>query len=218
MFEFFDKTEAFRVTRGALPHWHQPGTTYFVTFRTDDSVPQALSRAWQANRAQWLRDHGIDPSAKDWKADLRRSVTLEREYHLIFTRQFMEYLDRGLGRCVLRDPDIAGIVADSLAHADGVQYHLGDFVIMPNHVHLLVGLRGAIEITDLCESWKHFTAVKINRRHNRRGRFWQEESFDHLVRSPEHFCRFQNYIADNPRKAGLAPGTYFLRPLEAEPQ
>jgi REP element-mobilizing transposase RayT len=215
MFEFFDKTEAFRVTRGALPHRHQPGTTYFVTFRTEDSVPQALSRTWHANRAQWLLDHGIDPSAKDWKTRLRRLVQLEREYHSIFTRQFMEYLDRGLGQCVLRDQEIARIVADSLAHSDGENYNLADFVIMPNHIHLLVGLLGAREITELCESWKHFTALKINRRLNRRGRFWQAESFDYVVRSAEHFRRFQIYIADNPRKANLAPGTYFLRSLEA---
>lgn len=216
MFEFFDKTEAFLVTRGALPHWHQPGTTYFVTFRTEDSVPQALNRAWHANRAQWLVNHGIDPSAKDWKLHLRRSLELEREYHATFTREFMEYLDRGLGECVLRDQRIAEIIADSLAYSDGVQYHLGDFVVMPNHVHLLVGLLGASEITTLCESWKHFTALKINRHLSRRGRFWQEESFDHLVRGPEQFWRFQTYISDNPRRAGLAPGTYFLRSLDAE--
>ena len=30
-------------------------------------------------------------------------------------------------------------------------------------------------------------------------RFWREESFDHLVRTAEHFQAFRRYIADNPR-------------------
>jgi type I restriction enzyme R subunit len=45
------------------------------------------------------------------------------------------------------------------------------------------------------------------------GRLWQEESFDHLVRSPEQFEYFQRYIAENPRKASLNPGDYLHCPL-----
>jgi type I restriction enzyme R subunit len=79
---------------------------------------------------------------------------------------------------------------------------------MPNHVHLLVCLLGSTEIESQCRSWKRFTAGAINRALERRGRFWQEESFDHLVRTPEQFAYFQRYIADNPRKAALPAGEY----------
>ena len=79
---------------------------------------------------------------------------------------------------------------------------------MPNHVHLLTCLLGSTEIEDQCYSWKKFTAAKINKALRQRGRFWQEESFDHLVRSPEQFDYFQRYIAENPRKAGLQAGEY----------
>lgn len=79
---------------------------------------------------------------------------------------------------------------------------------MPNHVHLLVGLLGKTEVEDQCYSWKKFTATKINNALKRSGEFWQPESFDHLVRSPEYFEHFQRYIADNGPLAGLTKGQY----------
>jgi len=202
-FELFDPQGELSIREGHLPHWRQPGVTYFVTFRTDDSVPQTLLRAWHARRDVWLHRHGIDPSSGRWKATLRENPDLEDEYHAKFTRQFMDYLDRGYGKCVLRDRPLAEIVADSLHHFDGERYHLGDFVVMPNHVHLLVCLLGTTEIEQQCRSWKKFTAGKINAALRRYGRFWQEESFDHLVRNVDQFERLQRYIGNNPAKAAL---------------
>ena len=58
------------------------------------------------------------------------------------------------------------------------------------------------------ESWKKWTALQINRALGRTGRFWQDESFDHLVRSPAAFDKFRRYIAENPSKAKLRPGEF----------
>jgi len=210
-FEFFDPRAEVTIREGRLPHWHQPGVTYFVTFRTEDSVPQALLKSWHQRRDAWLREHGVDPSRADWKAELHRDKQLEREFRATFTREFMEYLDRGHGKCPLRDPILAAQVAACLLHFDGQRYSLGDFVVMPNHVHLLVCLGGAADIEAQCRSWKKFSAAEINRLLGRRGRFWQEESFDHLVRSKPQFERFRQYIAENPTKAGLRPGQFIYR-------
>ena len=210
-FELFDSEGELHVREGNLPHWYQPGVTYFVTFRTEDSVPQELSRNWYARRDVWLRSKGIDPASTVWRSVLSNQPDLDTEYHKIFTRQFMEYLDRGFGDCALRRPDLARIVAENLEHFDNDRYHLGDFVVMPNHVHLLVCLRGSTEIESQCRSWKRFTAGQINRTLGRRGRFWQEESFDHIVRSPEQFRSLQIYIAENPIKANLRAGEFSHR-------
>ena len=212
-FELFDPRADMSVREGNLPHWYQPGVTYFVTFRTEDSVPQALLRSWHARRDVWLRRHGIDPSLPGWKLRLRQLPDLEREYNLRFTREFMQYLDRGHGACPLRSADLAGIVAENLRHFDGIRYRLGDFVVMPNHVHLLACLIGETEIEKQCRSWKRYTAGKINQALGRQGRFWQEESFDHLVRSPGQFEYLQGYIAENPAKASLRPGAFLLESL-----
>ena len=87
-------------------------------------------------------------------------------------------------------------------------YYMGDFVVMPNHVHAIVCLLGGTEIEAQCTSWKRFAAKKINQSLKTSGRFWQEESFDHLIRSPEQFEAIQRYIANNP--SPLKAGEFFL--------
>jgi len=71
MFELFDPKREFSIRHGKLPHWFQAGVTYFVTFRTADSVPQKLARDWYARRDAWLRHRGFDPRRPNWKARLR---------------------------------------------------------------------------------------------------------------------------------------------------
>jgi len=161
-FQLFDPSAELRITHGNLPHWYQPGATYFVTFRIDDSVPAELGRQWHLRRRDWFARFGLDPnrSLRILLSELPESV--QNEYHATFTREFMEYLDRGMGACVLRRQELATIVSQSLHHFDGDRYHMGDFVVMPNHVHLIVGLLGETDIEKLCYSWKKFTATRIN--------------------------------------------------------
>jgi REP element-mobilizing transposase RayT len=211
VFALFDPEADVRVTVGNLPHWYQPNVTYFITFRTDDSIPSEVVIEWHARRAEWLRRHKINSTAADWAQQLLALPrALRREFHNEFSDAYLEALDRGHGECVLKRPPLAEIVARSLRHFDGERYLMGDFVVMPNHVHLLVCLVGSTDVKRLCYSWKKYTAGEINAALGRTGRFWQEESFDHLVRSPEQFERLRSYIADNPRKAGLRDGDYLL--------
>jgi putative transposase len=203
-FELFDRGGDLSIRYGNLPHWFQPGVTYFVTVRTDDSVSNELAARWRRQGTQWLLAYGIDPRTINWKIVLGQLPHgAQREFHRKFTAEFENYLDRGYGQCVLRQRPLADIVAESLLRFDGDRYHLGDFIVMPNHVHLLCCLIGKTEIESLCKSWKRFTAARINKAIGKSGRFWQKESFDHLVRSPEHFDHLRRYIADNPRRAKL---------------
>jgi putative transposase len=208
-FELFDPEMDLRITVGNLPHWYQPGVTYFITFRTNDSLPAAVLDLWCRRRDDWLRRHGIDTGTSKWLHGLRSlPIKQQQEFHNAFSRELLDSLDKGHGECVLRRTDLAAIVAESLRHDDGKRYFLGDFVVMPNHVHLLACLLGETVIEKQCYSWKKYTATEINRALGRHGRFWQEESFDHLVRSPEQFEYLRRYIAENPRKAGLQNGEY----------
>jgi type I restriction enzyme R subunit len=209
IFQLFDPKEDVRVTAGNLPHWFQLGVTYFVTFRTADSLPVEVAEVRYRRRDAWLRGHGIDPQVRGWQARLRElPELLQFEFHNTFSHEFMEHLDCGHGECVLRQPALANMVAESLHHFDDQRYLLGDFVVMPNHVHLLVCLLGNTDIEDQCYSWKKFTATRINRALGRSGRFWQEESFDHLVRSDWQFDYLRRYIAENPHTAKLRKGEY----------
>ena len=62
-----------------------------------------------------------------------------------------------------------------------------------------------------CGSWLHYTACQINRATGDKGKFWQQEPFDHLVRSGEQYAYLRQYIADNPVKAKLQPGEFLYR-------
>lgn len=109
---------------------------------------------------------------------------------------------------MLKQPALARIVADSLQHFDGDRYDLTDFVVMPNHVHVLVAFPDESSMLAQCDSWKHFTATQINKALSRKGRFWQQDGFDHLVRSIEQFEHFRRYIAEKGPKAKLRPDEY----------
>ena len=207
--ELFDPDEEVRITAGRLPHWFQPGRLFFITFRTNDSLPASVAKLWLKRRDDWLRRQGIDPRSKDWGSELQSlPAPLRRQFHETFSEEFLAHLDRGYGQCVLRRPSLAAIVVEGLSHFDGDRYALSDFVVMPNHVHVLVGLLGDTDVLSQCSSWKKNTALGINKALGRRGRFWHEESFDHLVRSEGQFEAVRQYIAENPLKAGLREGEY----------
>ena len=208
-FDLFDPMAPVSVTRRALPHWYQTGVTYFVTFRTADSMPAEVIDEWRANRDQWLRAQGLDADDPTWKLRLLHLPReLQSEYSRKFNGEFHRLLDSGHGECLLRHPDVREVVVSALKYFDGQRYHLAAFVVMPNHVHLLLGLIGDNTTTGICYSWKKFTATRINRLLRRTGHFWQGESFDHIVRSPEQFDYLVRYIANNPAKAALKTGEF----------
>ena len=135
-------------------------------------------------------------------------MKLQAEFHRTFSDRWHEELDRGRGSCVLQRPELARIVGSSLLHFDGERYLMTDFIVMPNHVHLLAGFRSDDAMLEQCENWKHYMAVRINRKLERTGRFWQQDAFDHLVRSVDQFEYLRRYIANNPKAARLKEGQY----------
>jgi putative transposase len=219
-FQFFDPEAEVEITQRCLPHWGQAGATYFITFRTADALPEPVIRGWRQERDNWLRRHGINPLSRD-RDELLQSLpaTARSEYHNTFNARWHELLDAGHGACVLRQPALSLTVANSLRHFDGDRYQLGDFVVMPNHVHLLAMFPSLKAMKLQCRSWKKFTAGEINEALGRQGQFWQEESFDHLVRSESQFEHYRQYIAENPIRARLSVGEYHqYRRCEARPE
>jgi type I restriction enzyme R subunit len=165
--------------------------------------------AWRAEREGWLRRHGIDPSRADWETHLETLPGhVTREFKRYISDRWNDHLDALHGACVFRRAELARIVADSLCHFDGERYLLTDYVVMPNHVHLLAAFPDEDAMLGQCESWKHFTARVVNRELGRKGRFWQQDGFDHLVRSAEDFEHYRRYIAGNPVRARLGPGEF----------
>jgi type I restriction enzyme R subunit len=205
---FFDPKQGYAVAWKTLPHWAQSGTVCFITWRTLDSLPASAQERISAERRDLLIKSGLDPNGA-WKSELESRSYRDRgriQWQLFALSD--RHLDAGAGACVLARPEISLIVEQSLKHFDGVRYILTDYVVMPNHVHLLVAFGDEAMLLTQCTSWKRFTATEINRTLRIDGDFWQPEQFDHLVRGPEQFEYFRRYIADNPRKACLPAVAY----------
>jgi REP element-mobilizing transposase RayT len=180
-------------SRGYLPHVKREGVAYFVTFRLTDSLPKEVLLRFEREHADALRrlptgSDGVHREEID--RDLRRKV--ER------------YLDRGVGECHLRRPEIADIVAEALRHYDGEQYLLDDWVVMPNHVHVIIWPMPNFTLSEILKIRKCHSARQANLILGRTGEtFWQRESFDHWIRNDDEKARIRRYIRMNPVKAGL---------------
>ena len=132
------------------------------------------------------------------------------EYSLLFPVRMEEWIDAGNGECLLGCPENSKIVVECLRHFDGERYALDQFVVMPNHVHAIVAPAGSHSLSKITQTWKSFTSHEINKRLNRTGKLWQDESFDHIVRSAAQLDFYRKYIAENPVKAKLDKSRFCL--------
>ena len=186
-------------SRRNLPHWQQKGACYFITFRLGDSLPQTLLDQWKRELDIWMQQH-----PKPWSA--KTAV----EYHECFTERREQWLDAGHGECLLRVPEVRGLVQTSVLKFEGVRYDVDAFVIMPNHVHLIWQLRPGFDLSKELKGLKGGSARACNLALGREGTFWMDESYDRLVRDWEELTAIRNYIINNPAKAGLQPHEYTL--------
>jgi REP element-mobilizing transposase RayT len=116
-----------------------------------------------------------------------------------------ERLDRSAcGPFWLREPRIAAIVQDALLYGESTRgfYSLHGWVIMPNHVHIVFDPHSALPA--IMRWLKGRTSREANRHLGRSGLpFWQDESYDHWIRSTEELEDVIEYVENNPVKAGL---------------
>jgi REP element-mobilizing transposase RayT len=95
-------------------------------------------------------------------------------------------------------------VAHALRHFHQRQYILDDWVVMPNHVHLILWPMLNYTLSQILHSRKRYTSRQANFILRRTGEtFWQPESYDHWIRNDEEKFRIRRYIRNNPVKARL---------------
>jgi REP element-mobilizing transposase RayT len=191
-------------TRGYLPHVKREGASYFVTFRLADSLPKEVLLQIQAERAERLhRFHAQRDAAKKLgtaSPPLETLDEIERDYF----RKLESYLDKGAGECWLKRPEIAKLVADALRFFENERYRLDAWVVMSNHVHVVLWPMPNHILSAIVQSWKRFTAREANKLLNRTGEtFWQPEPFDHWIRNEAEHARCCGYVVNNPVKARL---------------
>jgi REP element-mobilizing transposase RayT len=193
---FFDEPHGPRQLRrrGYLPHLESDGATYFVTFRTADSLPTRLVEDLRARKARLssARDSG------------RQLLGIESARLKTLSNWEIEgLLDNAVGCCPMHRAECADIVAESLQHWNGVRYTLFAWAVMPNHVHVIFTPSKPYSLSSVVTTWKSFTANRINRVLNQQGSLWQREYFDRLLRDRAELQHAIDYVLDNPAVAGL---------------
>lgn len=197
--------------RRNLPHWQPPGVPFFLTYRLAGTLSQKTFNKLEKKR-QRLQALPREPkySKKEWQ------IRIEKKLFAIWD----EHLDKDTNIRWLANPRIATIVRDNLYYHAGTKYSLWAYVIMSNHVHVLLkpdevwGKRfnrdeiGKAQyekgpLSAILHSLRSYTASEANKILNRTGKFWQREAFDHWVRDNDEFRRIIYYIEHNPVKAGL---------------
>ena len=185
-------------TRGYLPHVKHEGADYFVTFRLADSLPRAVLMRYEMERAERLRL--LDPASGEKGGLTKAREAIQREFH----RKVERYLDKGAGACHLRHPEVADLVAGSIRFFNEERYVLREWVVMPNHVHVLFWPTPNHLVGNIVKSWKQYSSLRAKQNLGLGpGRFWQPEAFDHWVRDEKERSRIARYIRNNPVIAGL---------------
>ena len=197
-------------SRGYFPHLEGPGLIQHVVFHLADSLPREV----------------VERLDREWKqADELRRNELRRE-------NIDAWLDSGHGRSVLREPELAKTVQDSLLCFHTQRYLLSTWVVMPNHVHVLLQTVGEWTLGQIVGSWKSYTGRRINAWLNAETKgslrsegedaalehgvpreqnaalergvpVWHREYFDRYMRDEEQLAATILYIHENPVTAGL---------------
>jgi REP element-mobilizing transposase RayT len=192
--QFYGTFRGARVrSRGRLPHIEADDAYYSITYRLDDALPQSRVLELKSERDNLLRQ-----LERDGASAIERSAALE-----ILERRYDTYLDEGYGSCVLRDPRAAALIEENLKFHDGRRYDLGRWSVMPNHVHVTMLLHKGADLAAVLHSWKSYTSNRINEAVGRRGRLWEVEYWDRLIRDEADLIRTSRYVYENPEAAGF---------------
>ena len=190
------------IYRRKLPHIHPLTGTFFVTYRLRNSMPvsvrQQLGEEFDAEKTRFAKSG----------EDLSKFIDE-------LNRRYFGRFDALLDLCEfspahLSVEAVAQMVANSWHFWDEHRIDLIAFTIMPNHVHVVFTLIGEQtesgkmnSLRRQMHSVKSYSAHKANGLLALSGEFWEEESYDRLVRDTSELLRIVRYVLNNPVKAGL---------------
>jgi len=157
-----------------LPHWQPEGADLFLTWRLHGSLPKTFE-------------------VPESQSAGKKFVAMDRKLDMAAT-----------GPRWLENERVAQAVADALQYGErqlGL-YQLRAWVLMLNHVQILI--HPEARLSRITKAIKNHSARLANAILGRTGQpFWQDESYDHGVRTHEEFARIVRYIERNPVAAGL---------------
>ena len=151
---YYEKGQNKEVTHSNLPHWSKEATLLFVTFRLLDSLPPDVEK-------NIIEEYDV------WKKTQPAKLS-EEELQILYRFAWHRNLNRSLdekpyGSCLLAQPPIRSIVEEEIRRYDGHHYDLSAFVIMPNHVHLLLQPLAGYTLSSIMRSIKRISSYRIHK-------------------------------------------------------
>jgi REP element-mobilizing transposase RayT len=82
-------------------------------------------------------------------------------------------------------PSERTVVVHAMKYFENQRYQLPAYVVMDDHVHVLVMPIHENRLRRIVHSWKSFTASRLTQEYGRRAPVWQREYFDRIVRDDD---------------------------------
>src|SRR5208337_742471 len=119
-------------------------------------------------------------------------------------RTFFTTTRTSMGRALLQSERNATLFIDVLrSYAAARKFQVRDFVVMPDHVHLLLTVHGDVTIERAMQYIKGGFSYRLKKELGYSGEVWQRGFSEVRVEDERNFQRHREYIAGNPVKAGL---------------
>lgn len=105
-------------------------------------------------------------------------------------------------------PSQKDCVFTAIRFLDRKKYELFAVVVLNDHVHMIINSMDALpKIMHSIKSWwDRRLACLINKISDRKGKVWQDENYDRVIRDEGEYLEKLSYIANNPMKANLSRG------------
>lgn len=167
--------------RRNLPHLYFSEGQYFITYRLANSIPK-----------EKLLKIRLTPNEWDFE-----------KFSFLFSKYDMLMESGEYKQDYLKQEELAEICKLTIHFPDRKEYKLICYCIMPNHIHLVFELLSNNKgISKIMQSVKGISAIRCNYMLRREGKFWQDESFDRLIRDEQELFFIIRYVLLNPVKAG----------------
>ncbi len=194
-----------------LPHKQYFGANFFVTWRLFGSLPKEVILKLQTEKdiaieAIYLKKLPTEEENKAIDYELSK-------YYMAFDGALDKITD---GPHHLKKVEIANLVIDKIKSFDGLYYELQAYCVMSNHVHVLMDFsiqlpddsqdfdeEKYIQLSKVMKLIKGSTGFEANKILGLTGSFWESENFDRYIRNEKHRQIVENYILQNPVKAGI---------------
>ena len=120
-------------------------------------------------------------------------------------RAFFVTTNTSMGRRLLQSERNAMLLIDVLrSNVATGKFQLHDFVIMPDHLHLLMTLQGNVTVEKAMQLIKGGFSYRLKRDFGYQGEVWQRGFSEVRISDRQSFLQHREYIVQNPVKAGLA--------------